>query len=213
MLSADHRNSRRSMVSSSSKSAVGEEPVHRIFKVLESEEEYNNAKNGILKEPPVVEQAHVVEPAASSLAPPVEKPGKKGASSASSLAPQAPAAPVEKLPNACCFVYVSPSLCPPNAQTVSFAQDSVERGEADNIDFYVCDVASNIGQVAAKLDKVGALPTFCFYYKGQLLESYSGESGDKFKICCKATLAKRQAAIKQKEKEDADKAAAAAAGN
>jgi hypothetical protein len=194
-----------------------EEPTHRIFKVLESEEEYHNAKNGIISNKPesVVAEAHRHnEPAtATALAVPAETTGK-GKEAAQTLAPQVPVAPVEKPPNACCFLYVSPSLCPPNAQTVSFAQDSAEKGEADNIDFYVCDVASNIGQIAAKLDKVGALPTFCFYYKGQLLENFSGESGDKFKICCKAALAKRQAAIKQKEKEDVDKAAAiAAAGN
>ena len=198
MLSANdaHRHSRRSMHSSSSHS-VAPEPIQRIFKVLDSEEEYVNAKNSTTASSSMVKST-AEEQQQQTLNP-------KSAAAATTQQQQ---------PNACCFIYVSPSLCPPNARTVTMAQEAVERGEADNIDFFVCDVAGAVGKdIAQKYDKPGSLPTFVFYFWGQKLESYSGDSSDKFKICCKATLAKRQQAIKQREKEEAEKAAAAAAAS
>lgn len=203
MLSANdpHRMSRRSMVSSSSHSLAAE-PVARIFKVLESEDEYLNARNSVAKEKPAVEEQQRQQ------APPPPQVDTKGRPIATAPTTSSAPPPAPPQPNACCFIYVSPSLCPPNAQTVSAAQETSERGDAENIDFYVCDVASALGQqIATKYDKPGSLPAFAFYFGGNLLEGYSGDSVDKFKICCKAALAKRQHAIKQKEKDDADKAA------
>ena len=205
MLSANdaHRHSRRSMHSSSTHSVMAE-PIQRIFKVLESEDEYLNAKNSVPKEKPTeTDQSQQQQ----QLQPPTSSKGNTSSANNNSSASSTN-------PNACCFIYVSPSLCPPNARTVTMAQEAAERGDADEIDFFVCDVAGALGKdIAQKYDKPGSLPTFVFYFRGQKLESYSGDSSDKFKICCKAALAKRQQAIKQKEKEDAEKAAAAATAN
>jgi hypothetical protein len=202
MLSANdalRHNSRRSMGGSSGAGGHsvygGENNVPKIFKVLESDDEYVRARDGILKE----KTAEEIAAALAAQQPQFDAKGRPIA-----LPPPPPTARA----NACCFLYVSPSLCPPNAQTVSIAQETSDNGDADYVDFYVCDVASALGQqIAGKYDKPGSLPTFVFYYDGVKLEGYSGDSVDKFKICCKAAVAKRQHAIKAKE--EAEKAAAA----
>ena len=112
--------------------------------------------------------------------------------------------------NASCFVYVAPAVCAPTAATVTFAQELSDKGDADNIDFYICDVNNAVGAAAAKADLVGALPTFVFYFAGQKLEEFSGDNLDKFKVSCKATIGKRLQ-IQKQEKDDAEAAAKAAA--
>lgn len=161
MLSADHRPMRnRSMVSSSHSTAA--EPIQRIFKVLDSQDEYDAVKKA------------------------------------------------DK--NACCFVFVSPAICPATKEVIATAQELSESGQADNIDFYICDVNAPVGVVCAKREKIASLPSFAFYFDSQKLEEFSGDSVDKLRVCCQATRGKRMQINKQKEKEkeEADKAKAAA---
>jgi hypothetical protein len=164
-LSADHRQSRtKSIGGVSSSHSMASEPVKRVFKVLESGDEFAAAK--------------------------------------------------KSTENAACFIFVSPVICPANKESVAAAQELCEKGgDTDNIDFFVCDVNAPLGASCARTEAVASLPSYAFYFDGQRLEAFSGDSVDKFKVCCQAARGKRMQINKQKEKEkeDAEKAAADAA--
>jgi thiol-disulfide isomerase/thioredoxin len=109
-----------------------------------------------------------------------------------------------------CFFYFAQSLCDTSDAVQPFVAQLADHVDNEKVNFVLCDVTTPVGAAVARLDRVGSLPTFSFYFEGEELLRFEGDNVDKLRAVVQAAQLRRLKILQDRQRA-ADEAAKLAA--